>query len=59
MLFVVVALRQQPKFVPAVVEPLVLRWWDVLSRELWIDEKISMPVEANLQQASTILRQND
>src|SRR5205809_1049636 len=56
MLFVAIALRQQPKLVATVVEPLVLSRWHVLSRELRVHEKISITVERHLHQTTAIFR---
>src|SRR6266566_7839788 len=59
LLFIVVPLRQQPKFVSAIVEPVILGWRHVLSGELRIYKEKIMPVEAHLHQSPTILWHDD
>ena len=59
MLFVVVALGQEPKLVPAVVEPLACGGGQGLAGKFWIHEQIWMPREADLHDPAAILRDYD
>src|SRR5437667_12821828 len=42
-LFIVVPLAQSPKFVSAIVEPMILAWQLVLAAELRLDNQGSLP----------------
>ena len=59
MLFIVVAFRQEPQFVAAVIEPLAGTWWKILASQLGIVEQIGVPREGDLHQATAILRHDN
>src|SRR6185437_475638 len=55
-LFVVVAFRQEPDFVAAVIKPLLGSWRQILACILRIHEQEGMTGELNLHQAPAVLR---
>ena len=59
MLFIVVALRQKPKLVATIIEPLAGTRGKILSRELRIDKQVIVAGKGYLHQAATVLRNDD